>query len=298
MNLHRGMALFALLSLVGCRVSNEAVTLFNAHIGPVFGVRLEHSVKQEVGTEAQVDLEGHQKRNAAFIKEAHLVILEREVRAEEFNRWINALNQGASYEGIVNGLSLGDEYRSKESGVAPPEALRMYARIMTRLAIDETYDSKKFPAPPLGTETPNGNESSASKGKQGDGGNKTEIEMQNSVTPPAPSKEYENKLLAEFAQKGVNKPLYVLKRECAREALKVMDTKKIYREKLATWYGYFAAYTNSYKVDFGINDRNVATDMTHYQWALSASEDRIKWEIFNRIHRLFNSTQTANVRTN
>ncbi len=244
-------------------MSDDALKAFNAHVGPVIGVRLEHIIQKETPPpEENADLEEHQKRNAAFIKEAHEVILGRAVRAEEFNRWMNALNQGASYEGIFNGLSLGDEYRSKEVGVAPPDSLRMYARIMTRLTLDAQYESKKFD-------------------DAGDGDRKS------AVIPPAPTKEQENKLLSEFARKGVNKPLFVLKRECAQEALKVMDLKKSYREKLATWYGHFAAFTNEFKVDFGIADRNVANDVTHYRWALSASEDRIKWEIFNRIHRLF-----------
>ena len=243
----RGLPLALLILLPGCRLSEDVVKVFNLHVGPVFGVRLEYLVAPspapKAAEEAPKDMEAHHRVNAAFLKEVHLVVLERTVTQEEFARWLNVLDQGGSYEGIYNGLANGDEYRAKEKGVAPPQALRLYAQTMTELTITkETEGDRK-------------------------------------------------KMLADFAQKGVNKSLYTLKREVAQEALKAADGVREYKEKFATWYGRFAAVTNKLGVDFGAPDRNSADELVHYRWALVHGEDPVKWEMLNRIHRLFNNSR-------
>ena len=99
-------------------------------------------------------------------------------------------------------------------------------------------------------------------------------------------------MIGEMATKAVNKSLYTLKREAAAEALKLMEYKKEYKEKYATWFGRFAQWSSSRKVDFGIDARNKNDEYFHYKWALDSTEDRIRWEVLNRIHRIFNAIQT------
>jgi hypothetical protein len=276
LNMRRLLALSFTLLLPGCLIQPSALDFFNKNLGPIFGVKLEY-LKPLPSPEPSpsTNLEGHRLRNAAFIKEAYLVLLERNVTETEFNRWMNTLDQGASFEGIYNGIVLGEEYKAKEVGVAPPDAIRIYARIMTKLDMDSRFDPQNF------------------KEDQNKNGESNASISESTVKPPKEAEDaLKKELLQKYAKQAVNKSLYQLKRECALEALKTMDIKKAYKDKLATWYGRFAAFTNhEFKVDFGISQRNQASDITHYRWALDASEDQIKWEIFNRIHRLFNSSK-------
>ncbi len=249
----RALLLGLLVLLPACRLSDPALKFFNQHVGPIFSVRLEHidtlPPVPAPSAAATEEFEGHRKVNASFIKEAHSVVLEREVSKEEFSRWMNVLDQGGSLEGIHNGLTHGDEFRNKEKGVAPPEALRLYAQLMATLDVDARPDAA------------------------------------------APADADKKKLISEYAMKAVNKSLYTLKREVTLQAIKAMDVKKAYKDKWATWYGRFAATTNARAVDFGSPERNKSDEQAHYQWALDASEDRVKWEVFNRIHRLFNQAK-------
>lgn len=247
------LPLALLLILPGCRLSEPALKFFNQHVGPIFSVRLQFidtlPPVPAPSASAEAELEGHRKISASFIKEAHSVVLEREVSKEEFDRWMNVLDQGGSLEGIHNGLTHGDEYRNKEKGIAPPDALRLYAQLMAALDIDGRAEGS-------------------------------------AAIPEADKK----KLISEYAQKAVNKSLYTLKREATLQAIKTMDTRKAYKDKWATWFSKFSVSTNARGVDFGSPERNKSDEQAQYQWALDASEDRVKWEVFNRIHRLFNGT--------
>lgn len=268
--LRRIFPLALLVLLPACRLSEDVVKFFNLHVGPVFGVRLEYLVAPSPAPaapdEAPKDLEAHHRLNAAFLKEAHMVVLERTVTQEEFARWLNVLDQGGSYEGIYNGLANGEEYRAKEKDVAPPQALRLYAQLMTELALAQRYEAAKPEKPAIPPIT--------------------------GAPPPDQPPEAERKrLLADYAVKGVNKSLYTLKREVGQEALKTADLKKEYKERFATWYGRFAVVTNRLGVDFGIPDRNAADEVVHYRWALNHGEDPVKWEVLNRIHRVFNNSR-------
>ena len=82
--------------------------------------------------------------------------------------------------------------------------------------------------------------------------------------------------------------LYGLKRVLGDEALRIVNDRGTDREKLAQWYSKWVIHMTQRKVDFGIPLRNNPDANFHYKWALASSEDQLKWEILNRLHRLLN----------
>ena len=74
------------------------------------------------------------------------------------------------------------------------------------------------------------------------------------------------------------------------EALKVIAAKSEYREKLALWYSKWVVHMAQLNVDFGIPLRNKPDDEFHYNWVLNNSNDRVMWEVLNRLHRVLNES--------
>ena len=68
----------------------------------------------------------------------------------------------------------------------------------------------------------------------------------------------------------------------------LMTVKKEYPEKMALWYSRWVVHMASRNVDFGVALRNKPDEAFHYKWALTAAEDRLKWEVLNRVHRVLN----------
>lgn len=244
--------------------------MFNEHVGPIFEVHLVSDSKQ-AATEAPPSspADVHKRVNMEFIREVHQVTLNRSPSDDEYNKWMNVIDQGGSYEGIYNGLVNGAEYAQTEKGIAPPSGIRLYAELMARIALDIKYDPIKIKA-----------------AKDED----TTLGIARSTPlPTEPTEEEKKALIADFAVKAVNKSQATLRKETGAEALKLMEMKREYKEKFATWYGKFVVYSNSKNINFGIEERNKGDEQFHYKWALQNEEDRVKWEIINRIHRLYNA---------
>jgi hypothetical protein len=222
------------------------------------------------------------KANAELLRELLQVVFMREPRDRaEFGNWADTLNQGASLEGVYNGMTHSAEYRKLEAvnAGASPEALKVFGQELAYLEIElpvpTPFDSRSAsPLPVLGD---------MSSGVSGD---QRVIEFQK---PAAVETKPDLALMADkYSKLFVGASIFTLKRVISDEALKVVGTKTEYREKLAIWYSRWAVRLTQRNVDFGVSLRNKADEAFHFKWALQNPEDRIKWEILNRLHRLLN----------
>ena len=213
----------------------------------------------------------HRTVNAEFLKELYSVVLEREISEEEFLDTMNVLDQGGHYEGVYNGIVYSSEYDSKEKGVATIPALKLFIQLMTQLSLDNLYDPAVL----------------KEKNKEKDVPSSEDLKKQ-----AIPSEAEIQRLKAQFEKEGLTKSNYWMKKKVSEQILKTIDLKKEYREKLASWYGKFVFGLNQKGMSFGLKQRDKLDEYFHYQWALEADEDRIKWECIVRIHMLFNGGAT------
>ncbi len=209
----------------------------------------------------------------------------------DFGERSATLNQGASLEGIYQGLISGPKYRGLEgqSRGATPEALKAFALELAEIRIDmknpTVYvdgDARKpvaidFPDENAADHAGNSAQSSAS---QEEGAEK-----------PAPTRE---SIAADLSRMFVGASPFTLKRILCDEALKRIDelrdaTGKVNSEDVANWFAKSAVRLSGKGVDYGLPERNSAEFDFHYAWAKRMAMDRIKWEVLNRYHRYLNS---------
>lgn len=247
--------------------------MFNDQVGYRIGIKLETLAKPTptpvaTATPEAALTDNHRQVNAAFIRELFKVVLQRDVRSqEEFERYMNVMDQGGHYEGIYNGIVYSSEYKDKEKGVAPVSAVKAYADIMAQIQLDQKYDPLKIQKP---------------EGEQLPG-------KENDLTPPQPTEAERISLVGDIERQSMTLPLYTLKRKLGEEVIKTIELKREYKEKFATWYGRFTVFLNKKGVDFGVALRNRPDEYYHYKWALDAEDDRLRWESLNRVHVLMNS---------
>ncbi|MBI2711292.1 MAG: hypothetical protein HYX41_00310 [Bdellovibrio sp.] len=224
--------------------------------------------------------------NSELFHEMFNVVFMREPRdRSEFGNWVDTLNQGASLEGVHNGLIRSSDYRELEtkSVAATVYALNRFAEELAVLELDlpepTEFDplsgAPKVPADVIPTPL-----ASPSGGFERD-----------SVSPPPPKVEREvalRNLSQKYIKTFVTGSVYKLKRTLAEEALRVVGFKGEFKEQLALWYSRWVVHMASLNVDFGIPLRNNANEAFHYKWALETTQDRIGWEVLNRLHRVMN----------
>jgi hypothetical protein len=244
------------------------------------------------------------KANAEFLHEVYRVVFNREPKdRSEFGNLVDSMNQGASIEGMYNGFTHSADYRKLEliNSAASPEALRTFGE---ELALLES--ELPTPTDPETLVTPPGEEPGsvhAAEKPKADGVNVIEYgkPAQPGVTAtPAPTASAvtapaggvmspEVKALSErYIKAFVGTSIFTLKRVIGDEALRVLSAKKDSGEKLALWYSRWVGHMASRNVDFGIALRNNPDEQFHYKWALTAGEDKLKWEVLNRLHRVLN----------
>lgn len=193
------------------------------------------------------------KANAEILNEMVTVVFQQNPsNRSQFGSYLDSLNQGASFEGIYNGFVHSARYREMENTHPPASsaALKVFSE-----------ERKLLLLPPPDAKT------SAKS------------------SPKSPMERHENDLAA-FKDAS----LYKLKRILGNDALKLM-THKLGNggpESLARWYAPWATRMAGYQVDFGLALRNKPDEKFHYQWARSADEEQVKWEVLNRLHRLLN----------
>lgn len=224
------------------------------------------------------------KAHAELLQEVYRVVFLKEPKDRaEFGSFVDSLNQGASFEGIYNGFTHSSDYRKLEiaqSG-ASPEALKAFGEELAFLEVElpsptifSAADAQPLSFPVQPGVDPNENVGSPAA-------------MPSAVASTAPRADIK-KLTESYTQLFVGASIFTLKRILGDEALKVMTLKKEYPEKMAHWYSQWVVRIAARNVDFGISLRNQANEELHYHWALQATEDRIKWEVLNRLHRVLN----------
>jgi hypothetical protein len=228
------------------------------------------------------------KANAEILHEMLQVIFMKEPRDRgEFGNWADTLNQGASLEGVYNGLTHSGEYRKLESihTGASPEAVRVFAEELALLELElpiptEFDSSSASPLPVLGIPDSVQRGSDSSVGRD-----RPSLDRVTASPSPGPEPKV---LAAKYLSQFIGASIFTLKRVLSDEALKVIAAKLEYREKLALWYSKWVVRLAQRNVDFGISLRNKPDEAFHFKWALESTDDRVKWEVLNRIHRLLN----------
>ncbi len=218
------------------------------------------------------------KAHAELLSEMYLVVLGEAPSKEEFAGLIDTLEQGASLEGVYNGLAHSARYRELEMANpgAPSATLDRFVTELRELesALRKPTRFTEAYAQPL-----------------------ARMELETDEAPGGPGARvqvFPGKRRAGAPQEGDAREIfkgasvYTLKRVLGDEALKIVSEKRGDPEARAAWYGKWAAGIAHRGGDFGLAQRNLADAAFHSQWARQASEDRLIWEVLNRVHRVLN----------
>jgi len=223
------------------------------------------------------------QQNAEFLQEMFRVVLLKEPQASpEFSGLLDSLNQGATFEGVYNGLTHSSAYRDVEtaSPSASPETLKAFSEELAALELElkeRTLFDSRSGKPLARMEQPTGQES-------GDlpAGVSAEAMAPQRAAATAPA------LSAEYMKVFVGASTYTLKRVLGDEAIKLISVKGAGRADLVEWYVKFVTRLADRKVDFGLDLRNKVDLDFHRNWAMTASVDKLQWEVLNRLHRVLN----------
>lgn len=252
-------------------------------------------------TEAEIASKKTQA-NAEILQEMIRVVLLREPSDKaNFSGFVDTMNQGLSIEGLYNGFTLSSDYRDLEtrSGVASGQALTVFVEELALLERDlpqatEFDERSALPMPkPVqpgeGDAAPALDNGGFARELSFPGAKASVVPVGGTVAmatgtpnPPAITREGG---MAVFGRASI----LTLKRVLGFEALKVIRAKKTDPVLLVHWYGKFAARLAARGVDFGITLRNKADENFHVEWAKTATEDQLVWEVLNRLHRLLNA---------
>ncbi len=254
---------------VGCQPIREKVARLVVRLGIIPREIKNEEEGSELSPEAQAEL----------LHEMFQVVLQRE--PGEFAEFLNlreAMEQGASLEGIYNGFSHSSDYRRLESS-------RRGASLAAVEAFSEEMSSFQENLPEVSFFNEKSSLPLARPVDLGSAG---------LVLPSPASTQWIHKGMNHAAMKFTFRKLFLtasvftLKRVLADEAMKVVDFKKKQKVDLAKWYAAWTVHAVGWDVDFGLVLRNKPEEEFHFYWAMGASEDRLRWEILNRIHRILN----------
>ena len=231
------------------------------------------------------------KRNAQLLNEMiHVITMKPPADKGLFGSLVDSLNQGASFEGMYNGMVYSRDYRKLEHShtSATPTAVQVFAREMAAVAME-------LPSPPKFTATeakpleapqrPTGYENEEEPGELVFGEEKEDA-VARAVRDFNPD---QGKLEAEYAEVFKDSSIFTMKRVLGTEVLRMVDLKLKDRKKLADWYSAWVVHMLEHKVDFGLDLRNRSEAEFHQKWAMNVDGDVLKWEILNRLHRVLNA---------
>jgi hypothetical protein len=224
--------------------------------------------------------------NAEFLQEMFRVVLLKEAQGNpEFTALLDTLNQGATLEGVYNGLVHSAAYRELEASSAPasPAVLRAFAEELAALELElpeRTLFDAMSGKPLAKIEMPTGSESAASAAAA--------AAAKAEAAAPQKAAGSAKDLANEYMKVFVGASHYTLKRVIGDEALKVVAAKTAKKTELVEWYVKFVTVLAERKVDFGLELRNKPDREFHLGWAMTASLDKLQWEVLNRLHRVMN----------
>ena len=199
---------------------------------------------------------------------------------DQFRSLLSSLQQGASIEGIYRGLVMASRYRTLESRAkaAAPNAVKFFALEMANLQLTmknptkfDKETAKNYPSIDFPEGLP-------------DHVDLTPTESTGEGSAPRDQKELAEEVLQAF----IGGTSFTLKRVMAEEILKKFEEVKNSPSEAANWYATTVVRLNASKIDFGVPQRNSTEFDFHQKFANTVSSDRLKWEVLNRYHRIFN----------
>jgi hypothetical protein len=249
------------------------------------------STPSKIPTQAQVEKEN--RSNAELLHEVFRVVLLREPATPgEFGTLLGSLNQGASFEGIYNGMTHSDSYRSLEQQNlgATPEALKAFSNEMETLQAEMNQPTRFTPqsAKPLQKAVELG---MIAEDDSDDSDPSPAVSAVDFTSPKINAPKNFNVSAEQISQSFVGASVFTLKRVLGDEALKLIDEKKASPDTLSRWYSKWVVHMASLHVDFGLALRNKSDEKFHFEWAEAAPEDSLIWEVLNRLHRVINQAQ-------
>lgn len=297
---------FATVLLAGCERSpaeffEQAKREWRAAMTVLQGGRNPLRKKEQSASEVQAEL----------VQEIFRVVLLRDpAERGEFTSYVDLLAQGASIEGVHNGLTHTDQYRKLEQTYRTEAGvLEVFCREWLDLGMGSVEPSRLNPkmAEPLSAPVPleyvEPSETSESGRNEGGDRNNHTGPREGVGGTDSTSPEVEcNQVFSGAA-------FFTLKRVLADEAIRVIrEVRQVgsgqsaspaqppgpaqaTAPRLSTWYGRWAALMANRGVDFGLALRNKADEKFHRDWASSTSDDKVTWEVLNRVHRVLNEAQ-------
>jgi hypothetical protein len=253
-----------------------------------------HGAREEI-TAAQA------KQNAEILQEVYRDVYAKEPPiGVEFQSLFAAMNQGASIEGIYNGIVHSADFRKLETDHpgATALALRFFSEELARTEL-ELSSITDFPinsAQPLSPPVePTGIDEPESANEIDYPG--VSPKPSSSPSSSAPAKPAERALVLKYYNDFSGASFYTLKRILGDELLKLCAEKsadsKNGQKDLAKWYGGWVNRMDGLHVDFGLPLRNNPDAEFHQGWAMSVSADRLRWEVLNRVHRVINQFEVS-----
>jgi hypothetical protein len=270
-------------------------------------IQPESSASPSPGGEEAAERSLLAQRNAELLQEIYRVVLVMNPSSPAaFGNWLDSMNQGATLEGVYNGFTRSDFQRSLESDpktTADPKVIGVFSQELAELLLEfpvvpnlESADSKPFQS----IEPPG----MADLKKSSDGvvySGSTEESFKPFAKPsdaaPVPRPEpavLRGRVGALFPGSSI----FTMKRVLGEWGLRVLALRlEESSERMRDWYADFAARASKKGVDFGLGLRNESSREFHRKWAEQASDDQIRWEVLNRLHRILNAAQGLSPRS-
>jgi hypothetical protein len=221
------------------------------------------------------------------------VFLRDPISPKEFSGLLDVLNQGASFEGVYNGLIHSTEYRQLEEKAKPalPGTLQKFAEEWTHLQLELPPEERAKLTAALALPIP-----AIESPQEGDADHA--IATEGGVATPAPMPSYANR---EDERKAVQRAVeetflranaFTMKRVIGTEVFKVFSRKKTDRNVLADWYARFCVRIAERGIALDYPQREDEDPEFHREWAWNASTDRLQWEVLFRLHRVLNDSES------
>ncbi len=224
------------------------------------------------------------KVNSEILSELlRVVLLDKNPQRSSFFSYVENMNQGASIEGIYNGITRSDVYRKLEisNPGSLPATLRVFGeelqKIQKAMPAATTFEVSMTEPLPL-PQHPGGVIAFTQKPPP-------ETIVFDGEKPQDDQKTWSAQQYAKFF---VGSSYFTLKRVLSDELLKLINVKAFDKSVLAKWYGDWVGSLSSHQLDFGLELRNKSDAKYHEKWATEAELDLVKWEALNRVQRILN----------
>ncbi len=230
--------------------------------------------------------------NQEILKEMVRAVFLREPASEqEFSGLLDVLNQGASFEGVYNGLVHSTEYRRLEDNAKPvlPATIQRFAEEMAILEMELPVADRALLNDALSKPLPKIVELAEADGSDAAQEVTAAPVAMASPTPSYTSVDQERAAVQKSIEETfLHANVFTMKRVIGSELFKVVAQKRADRNRLADWYAQWCVRVAKLGVDFGYAQRSSEDLAFHTEWAWGASTDRLQWEMLLRIHRLLN----------